>query len=64
MREIIMTVRMVTGDGSAHTMCSPQAPYAFPIAKVFHDDIAIQNANPSQVQRCKEMQDRNAGMIW
>ena len=63
MREIVMTVRMVTGDGSANTMCSPQAPYAFPIAKVFHES-EIQKANASQVQRCKEMQDRNAGMIW
>lgn len=55
---------MVTGDGSANTMCSPQAPYAFPIGKVFHDDSEIQKANPNQVERRKEMQDRNAGMIW
>lgn len=47
MRDIVMTVRTVTGDGSANAMCSPQAPYAFPIAKIFHNDSELQKANAS-----------------
>jgi hypothetical protein len=34
-------------------MCSPQALYAFPIARVFHDknEIEIERVNPSQVPK-------------
>lgn len=47
-------------------MCSPQARYAFPMAKVFQEENEtwIERANPDQVQECTKMQDWNGGMIW